>query len=507
MIHLRRQALALGLLLAPLLGGCAWVRPVAVSPPAAPAAFVTELRPAARAPDAGGAGHPGQPPSLEAQPGGAAQKRAQRALGSGGWWTAFADPALDAAIEEALRQNYTIRDLRTLIYENQLNPNAPDGWLWPLQIEVPGQISRSTTAQPRLFRQGGSTLTFSQADVGLAASYRLDVWGQLEVVRRLSDNLVEQQRHNTEAFAQTLAQQVTELWFQILEQRALARLLQRQVSYNQELLELVAARFEQQLVTRLVVLQQEQQLLDVRAQLPLVQARLGLLCSQLSALLGRTPTPDGELVPADRRLPELPPGPALGSPAELLRNSPELRLAHVRVEEVEQQVSQNLASWLPSIDVLGNIGVQSYGFSEEYLTSAVGVRLTWPLFDGGRRITEAQQLELRLQRRYWQYELAMKAAVQRVQEALIQERTQAESTQALRAQVELGERVLVEARQFFEQGRSDYLPVLTALANLSNLERAEIQSHRLLLTYRAQLYRALGGTWSEQASRHRDGRE
>jgi outer membrane protein TolC len=422
------------------------------------------------------------------------------------WWTAFADPALDAAIQEALRQNYTIRDLRTLIYENQLDPTTPRGWLWPLQVEVPGQLQRSTAANPPTVGQLGGTSSYSQADIGISASYRLDVWGQLDLQRRLSDDLVEQQRQNTEAFAQSLAQQVTEVWFQILEQRALAQLLERQVRYNQELLQIVSARFEQQLATRLAVLQQEQQLLDTRTQVPLVQARLALLHSQLTALLGRTPTPDGDLVPADRRLPELPAAPPVGAPVDLLRNSPELRLAHSRVLEVEHQVSQNLASWLPSIDVLGSVGVQSFDFSEEYLTSAVGVRLTWPLFDGARRITEAKQLELRLQRRNWQYELALKTAVQRVQEALIQERTQAESTLAIRAQVELGQRVLEEARRFFEQGRSDYLPVLTALSNLSNLERASIQSQRLLLSYRAQLYRSLGGAWSEAATHDSDGR-
>jgi outer membrane protein TolC len=128
--------------------------------------------------------------------------------------------------------------------------------------------------------------------------------------------------------------------------------------------------------------------------------------------------------------------------------------------------------------------------------SVAGVRLTWPIFDGGRRITEAQQLGLTLKRRKWQYELALKSAVGRVQDALLQEQNQAESLRSLRAQVELGRRLLEEARRLFEQGQSDYLPVLTALDNLTALERAGLRAHRLLLSYRVQLYRALGGTWS-----------
>jgi outer membrane protein TolC len=122
--------------------------------------------------------------------------------------------------------------------------------------------------------------------------------------------------------------------------------------------------------------------------------------------------------------------------------------------------------------------------------------LTWPLFDGARRITDAKQLELTLKRRKWQYELALKTAIGRVQDALLQEHSQAESLRSLHAQVALGRRLLEEARRLFEQGQSDYLPVLTALASLAALERDGLRAQRLLLSYRVQLYRALGGTWS-----------
>jgi outer membrane protein TolC len=38
--------------------------------------------------------------------------------------------------------------------------------------------------------------------------------------------------------------------------------------------------------------------------------------------------------------------------------------------------------------------------------------------------------------------------------------------------------------------------VLAALSNLGSLERDSLRARRLLLSYRVQLYRALGGTWS-----------
>jgi outer membrane protein TolC len=164
-------------------------------------------------------------------------------------------------------------------------------------------------------------------------------------------------------------------------------------------------------------------------------------------------------------------------------------------------VSQNLASWLPKVEAFGSVGSQWYNsLAQTFALAGVGVRLTWPIFDGGQRITQRKQLELTVERRNWQYQLAFNSAIQRVQDALLQEEKQVDQLRTLRAQVDLGRHVLQEARQLFEQGLSDYLPVLTALANLSNLERAALQAHRLLLSYRVQLYHALGGTWSAAAT-------
>ena len=153
--------------------------------------------------------------------------------------------------------------------------------------------------------------------------------------------------------------------------RALRDLLESQVHYSEELLSIVKARFEQHLAPRLVVLQQEQQLLNTQAQLPLVVAQLALLNSKLTALLGRMPSPNTDLVPQDRRLPDLPPAPAVGAPADLLRNSPEVRMAQARVAEAEHLVSQNLASWLPTVDIFGNVGMQSFDFSATFPTTSV----------------------------------------------------------------------------------------------------------------------------------------
>jgi outer membrane protein TolC len=483
--------------------GCSLVRPVSLTPPLPsppPPRYVLEVPPPRdeKAPVEGMA-HPND--------GGAAPETKQKpAQPLGPWWTAFGDPALEALIQEALTHNSTLRDLRGLYHEDLLVPAMPHGPLWPLQIGLPVSVQRSNIGVPPGNGASAYSVAVNEGDVGIAATYQLDIWGQLDIARKDFEDLAEIQGQSAEAAAQNTAAQIASLWFDVLQQRALLELLQRQVHLNEDLKALVKERFELHLTTRLAVLQQEQLLLNTTAELPIISARLALLGSQLTTVLGRAPVPDTNLVPADRRLPELPSLAAAGRPADLVKNSPEVRLAQIRVAEAEHRVSQNLSGWLPVVSLFANAGLQAFDLSKpldlqgsghnSFEPWSFGARLTWPIFDGGQRIIEARQLTLTVKRRNMLYQQAFFDAVRRVQDAQIQEARQTTNVKTLRAEVALGKQVLDEARQLYEQGLSDYLAVLTANANLSDLERALILSERLLLSYRIELYRALGGTWS-----------
>jgi outer membrane protein TolC len=90
----------------------------------------------------------------------------------------------------------------------------------------------------------------------------------------------------------------------------------------------------------------------------------------------------------------------------------------------------------------------------------------------------------------------MLRALQDVEDALIQERKQAEFLMELERQVQLARATLRAAGMRYANGLSDYLPVLAALESLHTVERSQIVAERQILSFRVQLYRALGGTWT-----------
>jgi len=479
--------------------GCAsWVHPVSLTPP-------LPMQPPPRYLADASAPQGGQPPRAddrEAPP----PLLAKANLPQEPWWTAFGDRALDGLIQEALDRNWVLRDLRGLYHENMLDRALPNGPLWPLQIGVPAVIQRNRRGAPAALGGPAYFVANNEANINLSATYELDLFGQTDSLKKVLTDAAEIQAHFGEAGAQGIAVQVAQTWFDTLAQRALLEVLERRVRLNEDLQRLVNGRFELHLTSRLAALQQEQQLLSTRAQVPLVKARLALLGSQLTSLLARPPNPNPDLVPQDRELPDLPPPPLEGVPADLVKTNAEVRLAQLRVAEAHHRVSQNRASWLPTVTVFANAGLQAFDLQDpvnfegaapnSFQTWGFGLRLTWPIFDGGQRLTEARQLTMTVKRRNMLYEQAFLEAVRRVQDAQIQEAKQADNVKALQAQVVLGKRVLVEARQLYEQGSSDYLSVLTALSNLADLENTLILARRILLSYRIELYRALGGTWS-----------
>ena len=95
------------------------------------------------------------------------------------------------------------------------------------------------------------------------------------------------------------------------------------------------------------------------------------------------------------------------------------------------------------------------------------------------------------------YRQTVLTAMQEVEDALVDEAKLREHLSGLRAQLEAARNALNEARRRYRNGLSDYLPVLTQLLTVQQLERNQIQRRADLLTARVDLYRSLGGTWTD----------
>jgi multidrug efflux system outer membrane protein len=325
------------------------------------------------------------------------------------------------------------------------------------------------------------------------------VWKRISSLKRGAVLDMEATREDLESIAMTLAAQVAEAWFSLVEQEAQTRLLDRQQKTGRIFLELTRLRFSQGLASALDVYQQRQQLAATRAEVPLVESRKEVFLHQLAVLVGDPPR--GLVTPERETLPPLPPLPPTGLPSDLLTQRPDVRSAHLRLAAADYRVAAAVAARLPALRIGAETGYETRDFNEienifDNWIWSLFANITWPVFDGGRRKAEVDRNKAVVKEALGAYGQVILRALKEVEDALIQERKQAEFLLELERQVQLARDTLREARMRYANGLSDYLPVLAALESLQTVERSQIVAERQLLSFRVQLYRALGGTWT-----------
>ena len=282
-----------------------------------------------------------------------------------------------------------------------------------------------------------------------------------------------------------------------MAQRQLA-LIDEQAQLDARALQLAQVRQQQRLGTAEAVRQlqlQAGQSAALRAGLRETQARSAHM---LAALLGRT-RPDAQWLQADATAPL--PGPqALGVavlPADLLRTRPDIQVAQAGVERAaaEQGIAQ--AALYPRF-VIGGSLLYSFNITQNLRTTqdnapTFGPQIDIPLFDWGRRRSQADASELALQAAIQGYRQSVLDGVAEVESALAAIGAQRQRIAALQdSQQVLAERERVQHQRQKLGLDSEFGGLASRRAALQARSEQTTALAAHALAYVA-LYKALGG--------------
>ncbi len=408
------------------------------------------------------------------------------------WWTAFHSRELDGFVQKALGANFDLQAAWARLRQTRATAIQAGSDLYP-SLEATGGYSHSRKKTDSSSRE---TTTDNNA-LGLSAGYEVDLWGRVEAKATSGALDVEASREDLNSAAMTVAGEVVGKWLQIQAQREKKRILQEQITSNETYLELIELRFCNSLATALDVYQQRESLARVRAQLPPVESSEQLLLHELAILLG---LPAGSVTVADAQLPRLADLPALGIPSDLLAKRPDIRGAGLKLHSAEWAVAAARADRLPSVTLGAGMDFSSAQLAtlfENWMLTLAG-SVVGPIFDGGHRKAEVEKTRGVVDERLADYKNTVYAAFKEVEDALSTEKWQKRYIQARHNQLEAARINLSEAALRYEQGLDDYLPVLTALISVQTLELSKVTDLTDLLLNRVALYRALGGSWTEE---------
>lgn len=405
------------------------------------------------------------------------------------WWENFSSAELNALVEEALGKNLDLHVAWARLRQVRAQAIHAGSALYP-DLAIGGDGSY------RRFQDDGRISAVEEYLLGAASGYEIDLWGRIRSQREAARMAEEAAEEDLRAAAMTLAAETVGRWVEISALRLQKKLLERQLEANLIYLELVELRFFMAMVSALDVYQQKQLVEKVAAQLPLVEEEERLRLHELALLLGR--------IPADLRgietvsLPVPGPFPEPGLPAGLLGRRPDIRAAGLRLQGADWQVAAARADRLPALRLAGAAGYSSEAFHSLfdawYLRLAGSV--TGPIFDGGRKKAEVERARGVVDERLAIYRKTVLTAINEVEDALIRERKRRENLAMVRQRTATAREALDQATDRYRKGLNDYLPVLTQLISVQELELELIDKEAALLKARIELHRALGGNWA-----------
>lgn len=409
------------------------------------------------------------------------------------WNEFFQNPDLREAISAALTNN---RDLRTAIlrieearalYNIQRADELPT-----INATAGGSSSRQFLANNRI--KG----TAYQVGLGLSA-FELDFFGR---VKNLSEAALAQYMATEEArraFQISLIGEVAKAW---LTERALAEqklLAERTLKGRESSRELVKKRLDAGIANALEFQQTETlvhsarvSLLSLRRQHAVAVNALTLLTGSSTKLPPQTAMLSKQVITADI---------GAGLPSDLLAHRPDIRAAEQRLRSSQANIAAARAAFFPRISLTAGVGLASGELSSLFdsnsRTWSFSPQLVLPIFDNGRNKSGLSLAEVRSNIAIADYEKTIQVAFREVADALAARETLAEEIDAQKAvrDAQLERLTLAQAR--YQNGIANYLDVLDAERELFNAEQALVQSQLLRLTNAVDLYRSLGGGFTE----------
>ncbi len=412
------------------------------------------------------------------------------------WWTEFNDEKLNVLVTEALGSNFDLQQAQHRLEQADAVARIAGASQIP-QISVGASGAR---AKSRMQTPTGSTTLHegNQFGLNLAASYELDLWGRVSASKRAAAIDAETAHDNLNTAAISLTAQLTDSWYRLAAFNESLKLLRAQIKNSEDQVHLLEMRFNTGQATSLDVWQQREQLAALRTLPPRLEASIITTQHQIALFLGRNPQNCEDLIPSS--LPTPPPLPEIGLPADLLQNRPDVRAALNRVRAANERVAVAVADRLPALRLTASAGYSAPDAADLFddLLWNIAGNILSPILDGGRRRAEVARVEAQMQEQLAGCSSVILTAMREVEDALVNETKQNETIERQQEQHEAARQTLQHARFRYKRGLTEYLPVMNALNREQALAQTMVATQQQRLSYRIQLYRALGGSWIDE---------
>jgi len=418
------------------------------------------------------------------------------------YWIGFQDPILSGLIEDALIHNKDLSIAAANLQAARAAKRLAGFDLYPTATFA-GGYTHNLDSQQELPGFNQNERRFDTAQAGFDGLWELDLFGR---VRRN----VEAASGDVGAAAATLQDARVSVIAEVARNYFILRGLQDQLALTERnadnqfsTLKLTRTRLEAGRGNQLDTSRAEAQWQTTLASIPTLQASIATTRYRLSVLTGQQPTALDKLLSPQAPLPALPGLNAIGTPEQLLRRRPDVRVAERRLAAATARVGVAVGDLFPKVTLIGEVGYSAPTFGDFGQSEArfftVGPGITWAAFDLGRvraRISSAKdQTDMAL----GAYESAVLGALEDTEGALINYGHSQTRREALQVAAAASDKAADLARRRFEGGLIDFLEVLDAERTALSAELLLSQGRTDCATSLIAVYKALGAGWEVAA--------
>jgi NodT family efflux transporter outer membrane factor (OMF) lipoprotein len=342
-------------------------------------------------------GPSGEPPAMPSPEHYGAQAQPSKTVAAGGvaqefdigatsvpqWWRLYRSDALDALVDEGLRNSPALAGAQRTLAAAQEELRAQVGSSTLPSVDGVAQVERARS--PVVPGLGPQEVQYNFFAGQIQAHYTFDFFGQTRYANSASAARVNVQAYELEAARRALAANIVGTAINVAALDRQIALTERLVAVANEAAEEDQQRYALGSVSRAQAFESTQDAASVAATLPALRQQRACAIHALAVLIGRTPDNAPTVPDLDNlALPEHVP---VVVPSDLLRSRPDIQAADATVKAAAADVRAATAQLFPSLSLTGSMG--RGGFSWPAVLSgagglwAIGASLSQPLFHGG----------------------------------------------------------------------------------------------------------------------------
>ena len=423
------------------------------------------------------------------------------------WWLLFEDKELNRLMTEATQANLDVKQALSRIKDARAQRLAI------LAAALPSTTARSNASQ-RLnnMSSGSQNSTFGGGfgvgdqlinifQSGFDAQWELDFFGGALRAAESADATVASELESSRDVLITLQADVARQYMDLRVNQQLAVLTHQLLSLLQESKKLAHVRHQSGLAGFTEVIDAENQLATVEAQLPVLERDSQAAIHALSILLAKPPSALQDRLVSPAKLPTLQPAIFADLPAQLLQRRPDIRRAERQLAAANAAIGAALSELYPKVNLSAFLGLQNTRITDvtplgkSWSTAA---SLTLPIFDWGRLNANVDSKKAQTETALAAYQATVLKAFKEVEDALLAINKEQHRQVALENAVAAERTALSLTDQRYQAGLIAFDQVLVAQQAVNRAESEKTNSLAVLARQQIALFKALGGGWQKE---------